>query len=167
MAADVLSTPAEIGSTRNRLTLATELVGEYQDSGLQGPRCLVWPSDGRVVELPAFRYSVAGAVDGVRDDAGDVDGVSGGSGRPFTGGHVLFVVEERLRVVGVSPWTPAGPRDVGPPSVGTRALAAFVASTWRFFCRTVCRGALRRRGCVGLPPRAEAAHPCVDAGLGC
>jgi putative peptide zinc metalloprotease protein len=101
MAADVLSTPAEIGSTRNRLTLATELVGEYQDSGLQGPRCLVWPSDGRVVELPAFRYSVAGAVDGVRDDAGDVDGVSGGSGRPFTGGHVLFVVEERLRVVGV------------------------------------------------------------------
>lgn len=82
------------------LATGTELIGEYQDSGLETPSYLVQRADGQVMQLPHLLYRLAGSLDG--RDAGQIAAdLSAELGRDLTSGQVSFLVEERLRPVGM------------------------------------------------------------------
>lgn len=85
----------------HRLANGTELIGEFQDSGLTEPRFLVRRSDGQVMQLPLLLYRVAASLDGRRDDAGVAGDLARELGRPLTGEEVAFLVEDRLRPAGI------------------------------------------------------------------
>ncbi len=82
------------------LAEGTELVGEYADSGYHEPKYLVCRADGQVMQLPELLYRVAESLDG--RTAGEVAAdLSARLDQEFTAEQVLFLVDERLRPVGL------------------------------------------------------------------
>ena len=78
-----------------------ELIGEFEGSGFKEPPHLARRADGQVIQLTRLLYLVAEACDG-RRDAGEVAAVvSGRCGRAVSAGNVRFLVEQRLRPLGV------------------------------------------------------------------
>jgi len=78
-----------------------ELIGEYEGSGFKEPRLLARRSDGQVINLRRLPYLIAAAADS-RRDADDVAAVvSEHYGRNVTGRDVRYLVERRLRPLGV------------------------------------------------------------------
>jgi putative peptide zinc metalloprotease protein len=119
--APVVSATVATGNCRvHRLAAGTELLGEYKDSAYQDPRYLVQRADGQVMQLPGLLYRVACSLDG-RDDDQIAAEVNAELGQDLTAEQVSFLVEERLRPVGlVAPddGEPATPDDgvvVAPP----------------------------------------------------
>jgi putative peptide zinc metalloprotease protein len=84
-----------------RLADGVELLGELRDSGFREPPSLVRRGDGQVVQLPRLLYLVAGALDGQRGWAEIADEVSGAFGRRLDAGGVRFVIDEKLRPLGL------------------------------------------------------------------
>ena len=83
-----------------RLAEGTELLGAYADSGYQEPKYLVCRSDGQVMQLPELLYRVAESLDG--HSAGEVAAdLSARLNRELTAEEVLYLVDERLRPVGL------------------------------------------------------------------
>jgi putative peptide zinc metalloprotease protein len=103
-------------ATVHRLAQGTELLGEYQGSGLQDPRFLVRRSDGQVMQLPRLLYRLAGSLDGRRDDEEVARALSGDLGQALTGEQVRFLVEQRLHPTGII----ADPGDDSEDAAGPR-----------------------------------------------
>ncbi|TQN43275.1 putative peptide zinc metalloprotease protein [Blastococcus colisei] len=92
--------PAGDADGVHRLAPGTELLGEYRDSAYEEPKFLVQRSDGQAMQLPRLLYQVACSLDGRRDD--EIAAVlSRESGADLTADEVAFLIEERLRPVGV------------------------------------------------------------------
>ena len=95
-------TPSRAASSaRPTLADGIELIGEYEDSGFQEPPYIVRRGDGQVVQLPRLLYLVAESADGRRDLAAIAERVADAYGRPVSADNVRFLVEKKLRPLGV------------------------------------------------------------------
>jgi putative peptide zinc metalloprotease protein len=95
------STSAAARPQTPRLCEGVELLGPYQGSGFKEPRYLVRRPDGQVIQLPPILYHVAeGAAEG--DDYTEIaDRVGTAINRTVSAGDVRFIVDEKLRPLGV------------------------------------------------------------------
>src|SRR5215211_2483564 len=78
-----------------------ELIGEFEDSGFKEPPLLARRSDGQVVQLTELLYAVAAAADGRRDVEDIAAVVSERCDKSVTGDNVRFLVDDKLRPLGV------------------------------------------------------------------
>lgn len=111
---DVLTWPSELlGPT---LTAGTELLGPWRDSAFETPRYLVRRADGQVMQLPELLYRIAAALDGrsVEEIAAEMRRESGAD---LTADQVAFLVDDRLRPVGIVEPGGGGPEN-SPSAVG-------------------------------------------------
>jgi putative peptide zinc metalloprotease protein len=97
---EVLDCPSTSAGPPPRLAPGTELLGEYQDSAYQDPKFLVRRADGQVMQLPHLLYRLAGSLDG-RDPEQIAADLSAELSRDLTAEQVTFLVEDRLRPVGI------------------------------------------------------------------
>ncbi|MBA2309418.1 MAG: hypothetical protein H0W01_09015, partial [Pseudonocardiales bacterium] len=97
----VLEHPNAAAPGVHQLAEGTELIGEYQGSGFKEPKYLVRRSDGQVMQLPHLLYRVAESLDGSRDDEQVASRFSAETGQELTAEEISFLVEERLRPVGI------------------------------------------------------------------
>ncbi len=84
-----------------RLADGVELLGEFEDSGFENPPHLARRSDGQVIQLTELLHLVAEAADGERDEAQMADAVSERFGRRVSADNIRFLVEKKLRPLGV------------------------------------------------------------------
>jgi putative peptide zinc metalloprotease protein len=84
-----------------QLAEGTELIGEYQGSGFQEPRYLVCRADGQVIQLPRLLYLLAASLDGQRDLAQVAGVLSAQFGRLVQARQVSYLIDNRLRPVGI------------------------------------------------------------------
>ncbi|MGH3828601.1 MAG: hypothetical protein ACRDQX_15750, partial [Pseudonocardiaceae bacterium] len=84
-----------------RLADGIELIGEYQGSGFREPRYIVRRADGQVIQLPRLLYLLASTMDGQRDQAQVARVLSAELGKVVQAEQVAFLVENRLRPVGI------------------------------------------------------------------
>jgi putative peptide zinc metalloprotease protein len=101
--ADAAVSPPAARREGEALALADgiELIGEYQDSGFKEPPLLARRADGQVVQLPRLSYLIAEAVDGRRDTGAVAAAVSERFGRSVSPDSVQFLVDRKLRPLGV------------------------------------------------------------------
>jgi putative peptide zinc metalloprotease protein len=85
-----------------KLAEGIELIGEYEDSGFKEPPSIARRADGQVIQLPSILYVVAERLDGRRSYAEIAEDVSEAIGRGVGGEDVQFLVEEKLRPLGVA-----------------------------------------------------------------
>src|SRR6478735_5950401 len=78
-----------------------ELIGEFEGSGFKEPQLLARRADGQVVQLTRLLFLVAEECDGRRDVEAIADAVSESYGRRVSGDNVAFLIEEKLRPLGV------------------------------------------------------------------
>jgi putative peptide zinc metalloprotease protein len=83
------------------LAAGIELLGEYEGSGYKETPYLARRADGQVIQLTYLLHLVADAVDGKRDHAAIADKVTEGFGRHVSADNVRFLVEKKLRPLGV------------------------------------------------------------------
>ncbi|HKR49125.1 MAG TPA: hypothetical protein VJT72_05995 [Pseudonocardiaceae bacterium] len=84
-----------------RLAEGVELIGEYQGSGFQEPRYIVCRDDGQVIQLPRLLYLLASSLDGRRDLVQVAALLSVEFGRAVSAEQVSYLIENRLRPVGI------------------------------------------------------------------
>lgn len=84
-----------------RLAEGVELLGEFEDSGFEDPPHLARRADGQVIQLTELLHLVAEAADGERDEAQIAEVVSAGFGRTVSTDNIRFLVEKKLRPLGV------------------------------------------------------------------
>lgn len=84
-----------------RLAEGIELIGEFEGSGFKEPPLLARRADGQVVQLTRLLFLVAEACDGQRDAQAVADVASERYGRAVSAENVEFLVEEKLRPLGV------------------------------------------------------------------
>ena len=84
-----------------RLADGVELLGEFEDSGFENPPHLARRSDGQVIQLTELLHLVAEAADGSRDERAIADAVTERFGRRVSADNVRFLVEKKLRPLGV------------------------------------------------------------------
>src|SRR3954467_4863387 len=101
--ADAAVSPPAARREGEALALADgiELIGEYQDSGFKAPPLLARRADGQVVQLPRLSYLIAEAADGRRDTGAVAAAVSERFGRSVSPDSVQFLVDKKLRPLGV------------------------------------------------------------------
>ncbi|MDQ6840549.1 MAG: hypothetical protein M3137_19995 [Actinomycetota bacterium] len=78
-----------------------DLIGEYEGSGYKEPPSLVRRADGQVLQLPPLLYSLAAKADGQRSVTQIAEQVGAEIHRGLDGSQVQFLVEEKLRPLGV------------------------------------------------------------------
>jgi putative peptide zinc metalloprotease protein len=78
-----------------------ELIGEYEGSGFKEAPSLVRRSDGQVIQLPPLLYSLVAKVDGHRNYQQIAGEVSDDIKRGLDADNVRFLVEEKLRPLGI------------------------------------------------------------------
>src|SRR3954449_724174 len=83
------------------LAEGVELIGEFEGSGFKVPPLLARRADGQVIQLTRLLYLVAEACDGRRDAEAVADAVTERFGRRVTADNVAFLVDEKLRPLGV------------------------------------------------------------------
>ena len=98
-----------------------DLMGEYKGSGFEEPPYLVRRLDGQVVHLSRLLYLVVEAADGQRDFGQIAERLSQEFGRQVTADNVRFLVEERLRPLGVLA-APEGETSEPPPRLAEPLL---------------------------------------------
>ena len=84
-----------------RLAAGTELIGEYQGSGFREPKYILRRSDGQIIQVPYLLYLVAGQLDGKSDVAQVATRVSDVVGRSLAAEQVSYLLDYRLRPVGI------------------------------------------------------------------
>jgi putative peptide zinc metalloprotease protein len=84
-----------------RLADGVELIGEYEGSGYKEPPSLVRRGDGQVIQLPPLLYRLATMVDGQRPYGEIASALSGEIQRSLDADSVKFLVEEKLRPLGI------------------------------------------------------------------
>jgi putative peptide zinc metalloprotease protein len=88
-------------STVPRLAEGIELIGEYQGSGFVQAPYIVRRADGQVIQLPRLLYLLAASVDGERDHERLASVLSAEFGKVVQPDQVSFLLEKRLRPVGI------------------------------------------------------------------
>ena len=78
-----------------------DLMGEYKGSGFEEAPYLARRADGQVVQLSHILYLVAEAADGQRNFGQIAERVSQEFGRHVTADNIRFLVEKKLRPLGV------------------------------------------------------------------
>jgi putative peptide zinc metalloprotease protein len=84
-----------------RLAAGIEMIGEYEDSGFKETPYIARRADGQTLQLTRLLYSVASSADGQRDYAAMAQVVSDDVGRKVSADNVRFLVEKKLRPLGV------------------------------------------------------------------
>ena len=84
-----------------RLTEGTELLGPYEGSAYTEPHYLVRRGDGQVFHLSHLLYLVLLAINGERDLEGVAVQTSEELGRPVVADNVIYLVESKLRPLGL------------------------------------------------------------------
>ena len=90
-----------VGTDVPRRASGLELLGRFEGSGFKDPPYLVRRSDGQVIQLSPLLYAVGEAADGRREAAAIADDVSARLGRRVSPDNVRFLVERKLRPLGV------------------------------------------------------------------
>jgi putative peptide zinc metalloprotease protein len=78
-----------------------DLLGELEGSGYEEAPCLVRRADGQTLQLTPLLYAVVEAIDGARDHTAIADEVSVRVGKKASPSDIEFLVEEKLRPLGV------------------------------------------------------------------
>ncbi|MDX6663200.1 MAG: putative peptide zinc metalloprotease protein [Solirubrobacterales bacterium] len=86
---------------RPKLAEGIELLGEYEGSGFKEPHSMVRRADGQVVQLPQVLYLIAEAADGSKDLDAIAAEVSERYGRGLDGESVGFLIDKKLKPLGV------------------------------------------------------------------
>jgi putative peptide zinc metalloprotease protein len=89
------------GPAAPRSAEGVDLIGEYEGSGIEETTYLARRVDGQFIHLSRLLYLVAEATNGRRDFGQIAEQVSEGFGRRLTADNVRFLVEEKLRPLGV------------------------------------------------------------------
>jgi putative peptide zinc metalloprotease protein len=84
-----------------KLADGIELIGEYEDSGYKDPPAIARRSDGQIIQLPQLLFVIAEAADGLRSYEEIADIVTEASGRGVSAENVQFLIDEKLRPIGV------------------------------------------------------------------
>jgi putative peptide zinc metalloprotease protein len=84
-----------------KLADGIELIGEYEDSGYKEPPSIARRADGQVIQLPKLLYFVAESADGKRSYEQIAEHVTEATGRGVSGDDIRFLVNEKLRPLGV------------------------------------------------------------------
>lgn len=84
-----------------RLAEGIDLIGEYEGSGFKETPYLARRMDGQVLQLTQLLYFVAEEVDGERDFEAIAERVTEKFGKTVSGDNVKFLVENKLRPIGV------------------------------------------------------------------
>jgi len=93
VAAEVTAPPRAADALPPRLAEGVELLGEFEDSGLEDPPHLARRADGQVIQLTRLLHLVAEAADGRRDAAEIAAVVSEAYGRGVSADKIEFLVE--------------------------------------------------------------------------
>lgn len=97
-----------------RLAEGTELIGEYQGSGFQEPRYILRRVDGQVIQLPRLLYLLASSLDGQRDLGQVAALLTAEFGRVVQAEQVSYLIENRLRPVGIMAADPGADAGAAP-----------------------------------------------------
>ncbi len=97
-----------------RLAEGTELIGEYQGSGFQEPRYILRRVDGQVIQLPRLLYLLASSLDGQRDLDQVAALLTADFGRVVQADQVSYLIENRLRPVGIMAVDPGADAGAAP-----------------------------------------------------
>jgi putative peptide zinc metalloprotease protein len=106
-----------------RLAPGTELIGEYENSGFKEPVYLMRRADGQVIQSSRLLYLVAAEAEGQKDFEQIASLVSAKFGRTVSADNVRFLVEEKLRPLGVL---------AGPDGANTKLKRAAPALALKF-----------------------------------
>lgn len=95
--------PAAVSPASQRPALAAglALLGSMRGSGYRSAPALVRRRDGQTLQLTPLLYAVLSAIDGRRDHHAIAAAVSAEVGRPLTAEDTAYLVEEKLRPLGV------------------------------------------------------------------
>ena len=93
--------PEVAANDRPRLAEGIDLIGEYEDSGFKIPPSLARRADGQVLQLSNLLYTIATAADGSRSLDEIAATVSEKLHRGVSPSNVAFLVNKRLRPLGV------------------------------------------------------------------
>jgi putative peptide zinc metalloprotease protein len=83
------------------LAEGVQLLGTLDASGFKEPPCLARRADGQTIQLTELLYRVLEAIDGRRDTAAIADHVSGRIGKRASPDDVGYLVDEKLRPLGL------------------------------------------------------------------
>ena len=95
------SAPSGATDDAPQLAEGVELIGEYEGSGFKEPPSLIRRGDGQVIQMPPLLYSVAAKADGRHSYEHIADTVSDEIQRRLDADQVRFLVDEKLRPMGV------------------------------------------------------------------
>ena len=84
-----------------QLAEGIDLIGEFEGSGYKEPHYIARRADGQVIQLSELLYRTADNVDGSRGYKAIADEVSQEFGRRVSEGNVQFLIEKKLRPLGV------------------------------------------------------------------
>jgi putative peptide zinc metalloprotease protein len=117
------------GGRQPLLADGVQLIGEYEGSGYKQAPSLVRRPDGQVIQLPPLLYSVAAKADGRRGYAEIAEEVSAEVKRGLDGEQVRYLVEEKLRPLGVLAAADGRSPDVekADPFLGLKFRAAMIS----------------------------------------
>ena len=93
--------PAPVRSCPPKLADGVELLGEYEGSGQKEAPYIARRGDGQVIQLTKLLHIVAEEADGERANQEIAREVSARFGRKVSAGNVQFLVERKLRPLGV------------------------------------------------------------------
>jgi len=112
---------APVAETVLRLADGIELIGEYQGSGFHEPPYIVRRADGQIIQLSRLLYLLAASVDGQRNQAQVAEVLSAKLGKVVQAEHVAFLVDNRLRPVGIISADPDDEQTHGKPPMAVKA----------------------------------------------
>jgi putative peptide zinc metalloprotease protein len=95
------SSPAQEAAAPPKLAEGVELIGEYEDSGYKEPPSIARRADGQIIQLPTLLYLIAEKADGRASYEEIAESVSAETQRGVSGENVRFLVDEKLRPLGV------------------------------------------------------------------
>jgi putative peptide zinc metalloprotease protein len=84
-----------------RLADGVELLGEFKDSAHGQPPSLVRRADGQVIQMSRLMYLVASWIDGTRAPDAIAELTSAHLGRSLTGEQVQYLINAKLRPLGI------------------------------------------------------------------
>lgn len=89
------------GCARPRLAEGIDLIGEYEGSGFKETPHIARRADGQVLQLSPLLFEIAQASDGERDERAIAELAGERIGRGVSADNVRFLVERKLRPLGV------------------------------------------------------------------
>ena len=101
MTSGVATQATPVGGSVPALAEGVELLGELDASGFKEPPCLARRADGQTIQLTDLLYRVLELIDGQRDLGAIAAALSERIGKEASADDVRFLVEEKLRPLGL------------------------------------------------------------------